>query len=106
MNKPTRKTISSLLVIVGALAMAWSLPTRFGQSAYSAISNIAAIGGLVVIVLAWLIRKKVGWARDIMLIATILMAILAVTTLLSGLSFLWVVIAGASIYLAWGLLDL
>lgn len=101
-----RARVSSLYIVVGAFAIAWSLPTRVTHTSLAMISNIAIIGGIAVIALAFMVRNKVQWARDILLITSILMTVLAIATLFGNLSLLWIAIGLASGYLTWGLLKL
>lgn len=101
-----RGRVSNLYIIVGVMAIAWSLPARVAHQTLAGISNIAIVGGIAVIVLALMIRRDVRWAHDILLVTSSLMTLLAFATLLGGLSFLWIVIGAASAYLTWGLIKL
>lgn len=101
-----RSRVSNLYMIVGGIAVAWSIPTSVSHQALSTISAIAVAGGVAVVFLALLIRKNVLWARDILLIVSGLMALLSLATLAGGLTLLWTLICIASLYLTWGLLKL
>jgi|GEM_PF-5816448 len=101
-----RSRISNLYTVVGVMAIAWSLPARLTHQTLTGISNIAIVGGVVVIFLSALLRRNVRWAHDVLLITSGLMTLLAALTLLGDLSLLWIVIGAASAYLTWGLLEL
>jgi len=104
MRQPKRAQIANYFVYLGVLAMLWSLIT-ITSGTYIVIIN-SVIGGVLLIYIASQLRLKRAWARDILLVFTLLMTLMAIFTLLGGFSLLWVVIGAVSLFLLWGLKDL
>ncbi len=84
--------------------MLWSLIT-ITSGTYIVIVN-SVIGGVLLIWVASKLRAEKQWARDVLLVLTILMTLMAIFTLLGGFSLLWIAIGALSIYLIWGLKDI
>lgn len=102
--KPANKNgVSSLLVLIATAALVVALPSI---SKTRIVIFMTALGAVVLIYLAAKLRRGTGWARDILLVTSILMTLLAILTLLSGFTLTWLVIGLLSLYLTWSLLKL
>lgn len=103
LQRANRNQVAALLVAGGAVVVAVALP---------AMRNIpfafvmAVLGAALLVWLSFKLRHGVPWARDILLIAFIMLTALALLTLLSGLSFIWVLVTLVSAYIGWSLLAL
>lgn len=103
LTKPDQRTIAAILVIGGFAAIGWSLPTIVDTYI---VVTASILGGVALIYITTKLRQKEEWARDILIVMTTLMTLLAVLSLASGFSLLWLVIGLLGLYLVWGLLAL
>lgn len=103
LKQPKREQLAKIYIIVGVAAILWSIPTVATTWIVLAAS---LVGGGLLMYFGRALNLKQTWARDILLVFTGLMALLALFSLLSAFQFTWVLIGLLCLYLLWGLIDL
>lgn len=100
MKPANRNLLSALLVVAGAVAVAMTIPSL---SSVPIAFVMAASGAVLLFWLAAQLKRGRSFARDILLIAFVLLLLLAGLTLLSGFSLQWTLIGLFSLYIVWSL---
>lgn len=103
MKPASSKLLSLLFIISGVTAVIVSLPTATDTPV---VLFASIIGAAFLIFLSAQLSKGIEWARDILLIASILMTLLAAATILAGFSFSWLLIGLVSLYITWSLITI
>lgn len=103
MKPADNKTLSLIFIIAGVMAVVVALPTAT-DTPVVLIASI--IGAALLVFLSTQLSKKVGWARDILLITSILMTLMAAATIIAGFTFSWLIIGLISLYITWSLIIL
>lgn len=103
LSQPNRSQLASVYIGLGVAAVLASIPSlRTTWIVFVA----SIIGGGLLVYVAKALNTKQSWARDILLVFTGLMTLLALFTLVSAFQLTWVIIGLICLYLLWGLIDL